>query len=104
MKAGFRPSMAWLHTWAGLVVGWLLFAIFLTGTASYFRPEITRWMQPELHAVVPAPDAAQRAVARLQQVAPRANNWFIELPDDRDPSMQIFWREEGAGRRFQREP
>lgn len=103
MKAGFRPSMAWLHTWAGLVVGWLLFAIFLTGTASYFRPEITRWMQPELHAVVPAPDAAQRAVARLQQVAPRANNWFIELPDDRDPSMQIFWREEGAGRRFQRE-
>lgn len=28
MKEGFRQAMAWLHTWAGLVFGWLLFAIF----------------------------------------------------------------------------
>ena len=32
MKEGFRQAMAWLHTWAGLIFGWLLFAIFLTGT------------------------------------------------------------------------
>ena len=32
MKEGFRQSMAWLHTWSGLLFGWLLFAIFLTGT------------------------------------------------------------------------
>ena len=32
MKAAFRQSMAWLHTWAGLVVGWVLFFMFLTGT------------------------------------------------------------------------
>lgn len=32
MKEGFRQAMAWLHTWTGLIFGWLLFAIFLTGT------------------------------------------------------------------------
>ncbi len=31
-REGFRQAMSWLHTWAGLVLGWLLFAIFLTGT------------------------------------------------------------------------
>ena len=37
-----RRSMAWLHTWSGLVVGWVLFAIFVTGTASYYRTEISQ--------------------------------------------------------------
>ena len=37
MKEGFRQAMAWLHTWAGLTFGWLLFAIFLTGTLAYFK-------------------------------------------------------------------
>ena len=23
MKEGFRQSMAWLHTWSGLLVGWV---------------------------------------------------------------------------------
>lgn len=48
--------MAWLHTWTGLIFGWLLFAIFLTGTLSYFKEEITHWMQPEVrsHALDPA--------------------------------------------------
>jgi len=30
VREGFRQAMAWLHTWAGLVFGWLLFANFLT--------------------------------------------------------------------------
>lgn len=38
MKAlGFRQANAWLHTWAGLLLGWLLYAVFLTGTLSFFR-------------------------------------------------------------------
>ena len=48
MRAGFRQSMAWLHAWSGLVVGWVLFAVFVTGTASYYRSEISQWMRPEL--------------------------------------------------------
>ena len=47
MKDWFRLSMAWLHTWTGLVVGWVLFFVFLTGTAGYVQIELTRWMQPE---------------------------------------------------------
>ncbi|XOT98199.1 PepSY domain-containing protein, partial [Alcaligenes pakistanensis] len=39
--------MAWLHTWVGLVVGWILFFVFVTGTAGYVDDEITRWMEPE---------------------------------------------------------
>lgn len=47
MKQTFRQSMAWLHTWTGLVVGWILFFVFLTGTAGYATNELNRWMQPE---------------------------------------------------------
>ena len=28
----FTQSMSWLHTWAGLLLGWALYAIFLTGS------------------------------------------------------------------------
>ncbi|WP_313644958.1 PepSY-associated TM helix domain-containing protein, partial [Pseudomonas sp.] len=55
MKEGFRQSMAWLHTWTGLLFGWLLFAIFLTGTLSYFKEEVSHWAKPEVrrHALDP---------------------------------------------------
>ena len=33
MKNGFRQVAAWLHTWSGLTVGWVLFFVFVTGTA-----------------------------------------------------------------------
>jgi len=61
MKEGFRQSMAWLHTWAGLVVGWVLFFVFLTGTAGYVQIELTRWMQPEkaLQTQVTVPESKQ---------------------------------------------
>ena len=45
VKPGFRQSMSWLHTWCGLSCGWLLCAIFLTGTLGVFREPITRWME-----------------------------------------------------------
>nr|WP_312514416.1 PepSY domain-containing protein [Stutzerimonas nitrititolerans] len=32
---GFRQANAWLHTWTGLLLGWLLYAVFLTGTLSF---------------------------------------------------------------------
>ena len=49
----FRQSMKWLHTWVGLMVGWVLFFMFITGTAGYFDDEITRWMEPERPLVAP---------------------------------------------------
>lgn len=51
MHEGFRQSQAWLHSWAGLVISWLLYLIFVTGTLSVFRGEIDYWMQSELHKI-----------------------------------------------------
>ncbi|MBX7275263.1 PepSY domain-containing protein [Pseudomonas sp. ERGC3:01] len=94
MKEGFRQAMAWLHTWAGLIFGWLLFAIFLTGTLSYFKDEMTHWMQPEVRAY-PLDDARSLAAAQtyLQQQAPNAARWFITLPDSRDPGLSVMWQD-----------
>ncbi|MGJ7527097.1 PepSY-associated TM helix domain-containing protein [Variovorax sp. GB1P17] len=95
MKEGFRQSMAWLHTWSGLLVGWVLFMVFAAGTASYFKDEITLWMKPELHAIAqtPAPQAktAEAAVAFLQQRGADAPRWFITLPTEREPSTSVLW-------------
>lgn len=101
MKEGFRQAMAWLHTWAGLIFGWLLFAIFLTGTLAYFKDEITHWMQPEVpaHAV---DDARSLAVAQsyLEQHAPTAARWFINLPNGREPGLSVMWQDKiDPGRR-----
>ncbi|WP_312368590.1 PepSY-associated TM helix domain-containing protein [Stenotrophomonas sp.] len=93
MKNGFRQSMAWLHTWTGLLVGWLLLLIFMAGTASYYREEISRWMRPELpRSTVSADDAAWRALSFLQHKAPLAESWTVTLPDARNPAMRMFWR------------
>ncbi|KTC53580.1 peptidase [Pseudomonas fluorescens ABAC62] len=94
MKEGFRQAMAWLHTWAGLIFGWLLFAIFLTGTLAYFKDEISHWMQPEVQAH-PLDDARSLSVAYdyLQQAAPTAARWFITLPDSRDPGLSVMWQD-----------
>ncbi len=88
-----RQSMAWIHAWLGLLAGWILFAMFLTGTASYFRPEITRWMQPELRSShASAEQAAQAAINHLQATSPGDQQWFIYLPDDRTGVTRVFAR------------
>ncbi len=87
MKANLRQSMSWLHTWVGLVAGWVLFFVFATGTPGYFQQEITRWMQPERPLVraemaqpVPAAQLLALALDRLEKVAPAAASWRITLP------------------------
>ncbi|WP_295857300.1 PepSY-associated TM helix domain-containing protein [uncultured Xylophilus sp.] len=95
MKEGFRQSMAWLHTWSGLLVGWVLFLVFCAGTGAYFKDEITFWMKPELHRSAATPvtqeQTAERSVAFLQQRGPDAVRWFIGLPTQREPTARLFW-------------
>ncbi len=92
-EEGLRQSMSWLHTWSGLIFGWVLFAMFLTGTLAFFRPEITAWMQPEIQAR-PAPAAQSVAAAQryLSENAPDATRWFITPPSDREPSIQLLYQ------------
>ncbi len=95
---GIRQSMSWLHTWTGIVLGWLLYAVFFTGTLSYFLDEVNLWMKPELHASVPAatPAAtAQVALAAMQKLAPEATVWNLDLPNERQTSVSATWREKG---------
>jgi uncharacterized iron-regulated membrane protein len=95
MKEGFRQSMAWLHTYTGLLVGWVLFLVFAAGTASYFKDEITFWMKPELHTaslqLPPQAEVAQRAVALATERGARAPRWFITLPTGREPNVRLTW-------------
>ncbi len=97
MKQTFRQSMAWLHTWAGLVLGWVLYLMFVTGTAGYLDTEIDRWMKPEAPpaaANVNALEAAQVGAIWLQTQAPVARRWFIALPSDRNnPYLRTFWED-----------
>ena len=92
MRQGFRQSMAWLHAWSGLVVGWVLFAVFVTGTASYYRAEISQWMRPELVAAASDPArSADLAAAYLQKAMPDAAGWYVELPKPEKPAIGVMW-------------
>ncbi len=100
---GIRQTMSDLHIWVGLLGGWILYAMFLTGTVSYFKEEISQWMRPEVPAQAHQPDAAElapRLVATLAQLAPGSLQWSIGLPDDRNNTADAFWRV-GTGRRFE---
>ncbi|KAF1688227.1 peptidase [Pseudoxanthomonas broegbernensis] len=46
MFQSFRQAMAWLHTWFGLVLGFVLMAAFFFGALSVFDREIDRWAIP----------------------------------------------------------
>lgn len=46
MPQSFRQSMAWLHTWFGLVLGFVLMVAFFFGALSVFDREIDRWAIP----------------------------------------------------------
>jgi uncharacterized iron-regulated membrane protein len=86
MKKTFRQSMAWLHTWAGLTLGWLLFFIFLTGTIGYVSEEVDRWMRPEAPLVSALPKAtriAQHSEDYLRATAANAVQWIVQFPGDR---------------------
>ncbi|WP_280192454.1 PepSY-associated TM helix domain-containing protein [Delftia sp. PS-11] len=120
MKAGFRQRMSGLHTWCGLVAGWLLCAILLTGTLSVWRQPITLWMQarpavPSAPAAA-APAAAASAAAASAAAAPAAASsaalraaagylavhaegarfWRIELPQRSGDALLLAWPASGG--------
>lgn len=84
-----RQSMSVLHTWTGVVLGAVLFAIFWMGTLSVFDREIDRWMMPETRLPPPPAmslDAAARAAAAL---AEGAKQWSFTLPTERVPTLLV---------------
>src|SRR5690349_22014306 len=47
MFNSFRLAMTWLHTWFGLVLGFVLMVAFFFGSLSVFDREIDRWSLPD---------------------------------------------------------
>lgn len=95
---GMREWLAWLHTWAGVVLGGVLFAVFWMGSLSVFDREIDRWMMPGTR-LVPAPQ--QLSLDRIAQaVAPilpaQATQWRVDLPTGRVPVLRLSYKD-GAG-------
>ena len=104
MKGSFRQSMKWLHTWVGLVVGWILVFMFITGTAGYFDDEITRWMEPERPLTATHIDKSKLldiSQHYLETHVKNAKEWRVILPNSRDANLKVMWQEQPEeGKRF----
>lgn len=93
MYKSIRQSMAWLHSWTGLLLGWLLFAIFLTGSLSYYRHDMTAWTQPAFHHMQTAqPQAILSSFDYLQRHATDAQSWNIQVASTDNPVNTIYWQ------------
>lgn len=94
MKETFRLSMLWLHTWAGVVLGSLLFVIFWMGSLSVFNQEIDRWMMPETRIAEPPADFSLDAFAeRADADIGEATEWFLVMPRERIPFARFRLRD-----------
>jgi uncharacterized iron-regulated membrane protein len=71
MFGSFRLAMTWLHTWFGLVLGFVLMVVFFFGSLSVFDREIDRWAIPETRfepQTMPSYDAMLAPI--FQQITP----------------------------------
>jgi uncharacterized iron-regulated membrane protein len=73
MFSSFRLAMTWLHTWFGLVLGFVLFVVFFFGSLSVFDREIDRWAIPETRfepQVMPSFDSVLEPI--FERIEPEA--------------------------------
>lgn len=74
MFGSLRLSMTWLHTWFGLVLGFVLMVVFFFGSLSVFDREIDRWAIPETRfepQPMPSFDAVLKPI--FESIAPEAD-------------------------------
>ena len=93
----FRSSMNWLHTWLGVALGMVLFAVFWTGTLTVFDREIDQWMKPELR-IAPVQDVSlDEAILPRLDGLPLARNSEVWLspPQHRLPAVRVFYEPDG---------
>ncbi len=71
MRETFRLSMVYMHTWLGLVLGFVLMAVFFFGSLSVFDREIDRWSVPETRAkTAPFPSFDRSVTPIISSVTP----------------------------------
>jgi uncharacterized iron-regulated membrane protein len=82
MFPNFRLAMAWLHTWFGLVLGFVLMVVFFFGALSVFDREIDRWAIPSSRFApqpMPSYDSLLRPIFESMQPTAEA----VDLMRDR---------------------
>ncbi len=111
MLNNFRLCMVWLHTWFGLVLGFVLMVVFFFGALSVFDREIDRWsipatrfapqpmpsfdkvLLPVFKTMQPSPEAIEQARSRVNGPMatsfPVATRWGA-YTTHRDPVLGIF--------------
>jgi uncharacterized iron-regulated membrane protein len=87
--------MNWLHTWAGVILGGLLFAIFWMGTLSVFDREIDRWMMPMTRLALPDEPIPLDALRSYLDAAAasKARAWAVVPATEREPLIRVTWQD-----------
>ncbi|MGH8517608.1 MAG: PepSY domain-containing protein, partial [Panacagrimonas sp.] len=99
MYESLRLSMAWLHTWFGLVLGYVLMSCFFFGALSVFDREIDRWAIPQSRFEPQPMPSYERllapAFARLRphpdDMAATAQRVHGPLPDPETLKPAMYW-------------
>lgn len=96
--ADIRRRLTGVHSWAGIVFGALLFAIFWMGTLSVFDRELDRWMMPATRlAPAPGPHRLDPLMAAVAPLIPAdARQWRIDLPTARTPALRFTAQRPGG--------
>lgn len=92
--SSYRRRLGGVHTWAGIVLSALIFAIFWMGTLSVFDREIDRWMMPATRLAAPQGPPRLDALVPLvrAQVPEGARQWRIDWPTARTPVARLSWQ------------
>lgn len=98
MAKNFRKSMDGLHTWVGVVLGSLLFAIFWMGSLSVVDREIDEWMRPELRlpAVENRPSIDDLVLPQLEEVLVGSSSVSIDFPTKRLRAFTLGFAPDGG--------
>ena len=99
MYNNFRVSMTWVHTWFGLVLGYVLMACFFFGALSVFDREIDRWAIPKTRfEPQPMPSFDNLLMDVYKQMEPHpvdmaatAQRVIGDLPDPKTMPMASFY-------------
>ncbi len=111
MLQTLRSTMTWLHTWFGLVLGFVLIVVFFFGALSVFDREIDRWaipssrfepqplprfdaiLEPAFRRITkPDPDEIEAAVPRVDGPVPQQlplMDWSV-YTTHRDPVLDLY--------------
>jgi uncharacterized iron-regulated membrane protein len=87
MFQNFRQSMAWLHTWFGLVIGFVLIVVFFFGSLSVFDREIDRWAIPQTRFdPQPMPSFDRVLLPAFRKIEPDQVDYAANMATLHDPA------------------